>query len=226
LPRRAANQTRVTEQQMKRIFLIICIIGAMMAPMILHAQTPEEVIELMNTEFRKGDSLGMSFDFVMSIPILGKFKTTNYTLGDKLRIEMSKDGNKSISWNDGTTEWEYDVEKNEVRITNAKPKEENANAGDTGLVTGIADGYDLSFDRKTDDKTWYITCKKSKSNKDKDDPKRIDLAVSKTTYLPVYMKTKSKTIGISMEDFRLGVTEEKVTFNPANYPNAKIIDER
>lgn len=197
----------------------------MTAPMNLHAQTPEEVVELMNTEFRKGDSLGMSFDFAMSIPILGEFRSTNYTLGDKLRIELLVKGNKVTSWNDGITEWEYDPEKNEVKITNAKPREKS-NSGDTGLVTGVADGYDLSFDRKTNDQVWYIVCKKNKSNKDKDDPKRIDLAVSKADYSTIYMKTKAKGIGISMENFKIGVTEEEVTFNPADYPNAKIIDER
>ena len=211
---------------MKRIFLIICFVGAMMAPMNLRAQTPEEVVERMNAEFRKGDSLGMSFDFVMSIPILGEFRSTNYTLGDKLKIELFAKGNKVTSWNDGTTEWEYNLEKNEVKITNAKPKEEKDNSGDTGLVTGVSEGYDLSFDKKTNDKVWYIVCKKNKSNKEKDDPKRIDLAVSKADYSTIYMKTKAKGIGISMENFKVGVTEKEVTFNPADYPNATIVDER
>jgi outer membrane lipoprotein-sorting protein len=198
----------------------------MMAPMNLCAQTPEEVVERMNAEIRKGDSHGMSFDLVMSIPILGEFRSTNYTLGDKLKIELFAKGNKVTSWNDGTTEWEYDPEKNEVKITNAKPEEEKNNSGDTDLVTGVSEGYDLSFDRKTDDKVWYIVCKKNKSNKDKDDPKRIDLAVSKADYSVIYMKTKAKGIGISMENFKVGVTKKEVTFNPADYPNAKIVDER
>ena len=116
--------------------------------------------------------------------------------------------------------------KNEVKITNAKPKEENTNSGDANLVTGVSEGYDLSFDKKTDDEVWYITCKKNKSNKDKDDPKRIDLAVAKADYSTVYMKTKSNVIRISMENFKIGVSEAQVTFNPADYPNAKIIDER
>jgi hypothetical protein len=226
LPHRTANQTCAIEQEMKRIFLIICFIGATMASMNLRAQTPEEVVERMNTEFSKGDSLGMSFDFVMSIPILGTFRSTNYTLGDKLKIELNVKGNKVITWNDGTTEWEYDSEKNEVKITKAKPKEDNENSGNTDLVTSVSEGYDLSFDKKTNDKVWYIVCKKNKSNKDKDDPKRIDLAISKADYSTIYMKTKAKGIGISMENFKLGVTEAQVTFNPANYPNAKIIDER
>ena len=198
----------------------------MMAPMNLRAQTPEEVVERMNAEIRKGDSLGMSFDFMMSIPILGEFRSTNYTLGDKLKIELLAKDKKVTSWNDGITEWEYDTEKNEVKITNAKPRENNANSGDTNLITGVSEGYDLSFDRKTNDKVWYIVCKKNKSNKDKDDPKRIDLAVSKADYSTIYMKTKAKGIGISMENFHIGVTEKDVTFNPADYPNAKIVDER
>ena len=197
-----------------------------MAPMNLRAQTPEEVIERMNAEIRKGDSLGMSFDFVMSIPILGEFRTTNYTLGDKLKIELLAKDNKVTSWNDGTTEWEYDPEKNEVKITNAKPKEEKDNSGNTELVTGVSEGYDLFFDKKTNDQVWYIVCKKNKSNKEKDDPKRIDLAVSKADYSTIYMKTKLKGIGISMENFHIGVTEEQVTFNPADYPTATIVDER
>ena len=40
------------------------------------------------------------------------------------------------------------------------------------------------------------------------------------------MKTKAKGIGISMENFKVGVTEAQVTFNPADYPDATIIDER
>ena len=125
---------------MKRSFLIICFIGAMIASMNLRAQTPEEVVERMNAELRKGDSLGMTFDFVMSIPILGEFKSTNYTLGDKLRVDLIDKDKKTINWSDGTTEWEYDSEKNEVKITNAKPKEENTNSGDANLVTGVSEG--------------------------------------------------------------------------------------
>lgn len=211
---------------MKRIFLIFSFIGAMTASMFVNAQTPQEVVERMETEFGKGEALGTAFDFVISIPILGEFKSTNYVLGEKLRIEVEVKGEKTISWNDGTIEWKYQVEKNEVTIKKAKPNEKDENTGDTGLVKGIGEGYDLSFDKKTDNKTWYITCKKNKQNKDKDDPKRIDLAVSKATYLPVYLKTKAKGVSVTMENFKIGVDEAFVSFNPADYPNVKIIDER
>ena len=71
-----------------------------------------------------------------------------------------------------------------------------------------------------------MICKKNKSNKDKDDPKRVELAVSKADYSTVYMRTKKNGIRISMENFKIGVDEAFVTFNPADYPDAKIIDER
>ena len=119
---------------MKRIFLIICLMWATVASANLFAQTPEEVVERMTAELSKGDSLGMSFDFVMSIPIIGEFRSTNYTLGDKMRMEMSDNGKKTITWSDGVTDWEYDAEKNEVKITNAKPKENNENTGNVGLA--------------------------------------------------------------------------------------------
>ena len=211
---------------MKRVFLIVCFVVAMIAPTNLLAQTPEEVVERMNVELNKGDSLGLAFDFVMSIPILGEFRATSYTLGKKLRMEMIKDGKKNISWTDGTTDWDYDAETNEIKITNAKPKEESETSGNVGLAKGATEGYDLSFEKKTNDKVWYIFCKKSKSNKDKDDPKKMYIAVSKADYSCVYLKTKMKGIGISMENCKVGVTEKQVTFNPAEFPSAKIIDER
>ena len=169
----------------------------------------------------------MSFEFVMSIPILGEFRTVNYVLGDKMKIlDMTDKNNTITTWSDGTTDWQYDPSKNEVKITNAKPSSSNDNSGSTDLVTGVSEGYDLSFDRKTDDNVWYIVCKKNRSNKDKDDPKRIDLAVSKSDYSTIYMKTRAKGIGISMENFKIGVTEAEVTFNPADYPGVTIVDQR
>lgn len=214
---------------MKRISLIICFIGAIMASINLHAQTPEQVVERMTAELNKGDSLGMTFDLVMSIPILGTFRSTNSVLGDKMRLEVSEKGKRSITWDDGTTQWKYDSEKNEVELTKSKReenKEGNENAGDTELFQSLANGYDLSFEKKTDDKVWYIQCKKNKSNKEKDDPKQMNVAVSKADYSCIYLKTKTKGISISMENFKIGVPEQQVTFNPDEFPGVKIVDNR
>ena len=171
----------------------------------------------------------MTFDLVMSIPILGTFRSTNSVLGDKMRLEVSEKGKRSITWDDGTTQWKYDSEKNEVELTKSKReenKEGNENAGDTELFQSLANGYDLSFEKKTDDKVWYIQCKKNKSNKEKDDPKQMNVAVSKADYSCIYLKTKTKGISISMENFKIGVPEQQVTFNPDEFPGVKIVDNR
>ena len=60
----------------------------------------------------------------------------------------------------------------------------------------------------------------------KDDAKKIDLVVSKATYLPVSLKTKSLLFTVSIENYALGVSEESVTFDPAAYPDARIVDKR
>ena len=50
--------------------------------------------------------------------------------------------------------------------------------------------------------------------------------MSKETYLPLYHRCKEKGITVSLENVEIGVNEEEVNFDPANYPGVKIIDER
>ena len=69
-------------------------------------------------------------------------------------------------------------------------------------------------------------CKKSRSNTNKDDPKNMDLVVAKGTYMPKSLSTKVTGITITMRDLDYNVTEKDVTFNPADYPGVKIVDER
>ena len=77
----------------------------LIAPATLCAQTPEEVVQRMYAELEKGNTQGLVFDMVMSIPIVGEFRSTNSILGDKLKTEITEKGNNSISWSDGTTKW-------------------------------------------------------------------------------------------------------------------------
>ena len=98
-----------------------------------------------------------------------------------------------------------------------------SNADD--MFSGITKGYDVKLQSETD-KAWYFKCKKSKGNKDKNDPKKMDLVVEKGTYYPISLSTKAMIASISIHDVSFGVTEDQVTFNPAAYPNAKVIDKR
>ena len=133
---------------------------------------------------------------------------------------------KAIMWMNETTKWEYDQQTNEIVITSNEPsKDKDKGNSEMKAFDSLTDGYDLVLEKETAD-AWYILCKKSKSNKDKDDPNKMNLAVSKATNLPIYLRMKQSVVTVSIENVGIGVSEKSVTFNPAEYPNAKIIDKR
>jgi outer membrane lipoprotein-sorting protein len=128
-----------------------------------------------------------------------------------------------ITWTDGKTSWTYNSKKNEVEISKQEGSSESE--GDAEMFNGITQGYDVTIDKETA-KTWELICKKSKSNKDKDAPKKMELVVAKGTFMPISLKTKISGIGITMRNISFGVTEKQVTFNANEYPGATIIDKR
>ena len=208
---------------MKKLIAIISFIALATAAI---AQTAEEIITRMETEMRKHDeSEGVAMTMDMKIIIIGTISSRNYVLGDKMRIEAKKEGKDYITWSDGKTDWVYDSEKNEIEITNVKPKEKSETNSDTKLFQGITDGYDVKIDKETATE-WHIRCKRSKSNPDKDAPKRMDLVVAKGTYWPVSLSTSVTAATVTLRDISFGVTEEQVTFNPKDFPNATIVDKR
>lgn len=190
----------------------------------LSAQTPEEIVKEMTTRLARCESEGFSMDFSIGLPIVGTFVSHNMVRGEKLRSEMEKEGKKSISWTDATTKWSYDVNAGEITIS-TKDSSTSSDTSDMEAFEGIVDGYDLVLQKETVD-TWYILCKKSRKNKDKNDPKRMELAVAKTTYLPVYLRARQSLFSFSIENITPGVSEESVTFDPAGFPGVKIIDNR
>lgn len=190
------------------------------------AQTATEIVERMDKKISAFDEKdGVGFVMEMKIPILGTFSAKTESRGDKLRMEMQKGDVHSINWSDGTTQWDYDVIKNEIVITNVDKKKDSKTEGDAELFKGICDGYNVSLDKETD-KFWFIKCKKSKNNMEKDDPKTMDLIVEKGTYNPKSLSAKLKGITITMRDLAYGIPESRVTFNPADYPTATIVDKR
>lgn len=207
---------------MKKLFGIISFIVFASVAM---AQTPQEIVSRMDEEMSKHEKEGMIITIDMKIPILGTMSTRTYSIGDKARVEARMLGNDVIIWTDGTTEWSYTPKDNEITITNQKEKEKTESEGDAEMLVGITEGYDVSIDKETATE-WTILCKKSKSNKDKDAPKRMELVVAKGTYMPVSLKTKMKGSTINMYDISYGVTEEEVTFKAEDYPDATIVDKR
>lgn len=208
---------------MKIKYIIIALTAMFLSGAVLSAQTPEEIVQKMIAEMDRGDVEGFSMDFNMKIPIIGTVYSHNMVLGDKMKSEINGKDKTSVSWSDATTKWTYKSETGEITIEN-KTSSGSENTG-TENFDNIADGYKLTLKKETAD-AWYIVCKKLRSNKNKDDAKKMELTVSKATYLPICLRAKTLLFTFSIENYALGVSEESVTFDPAAYPNATIIDKR
>lgn len=195
---------------MKRLLAIISFIALATTAM---AQTAEEIVSRMNAEISKhNESEGFAITMDMKIILVGTISSRSYILGDKMRIEANKDGKDFVTWSDGKTEWSYDSETNEIEIKNAKPKEKSDKDSNTKMFKDVTEGYDVRIDKETATE-WHIRCKRSKSNPDKDAPKRMDLVVAKETYWPVSLTTSVTAASVTMRDISFGVTESQVTFN-------------
>lgn len=209
---------------MKRLLTTVIAFVAFVAVAV--AQTPEEIIARMETELNQYEKSGVIMTVDMKLSILGTMTTKTYSLDQKTRMENTVMGIDMVTWTDGVTMWMYNSKNQEVEINDFQNKSAEADAeGDIGMFNGITEGYDVSIDKETPE-AWYIYCKKSKSNTDKDAPKKMDLVIAKETYMPISLTTKMDGIKITMRDISFGVTEEQVTFDPAEFPGVKIVDKR
>ena len=205
---------------MKRMTLMVSLLFAALSAM---AQTPLEIVSRMEEEMNKHETDGLVMTVDVKIPIIGTMHTRTYALGDKMRIDAKMMGVDMITWSDGVTQWEYNGKTDEITIS--KDDGSSSDGGDAEMFDNIIAGYDVILKKETAD-AWYITCKKSKTNTDKDAPKTMDLIVAKDTYYPVSLSAKASGVTMTMRDISFGVTEEQVTFDSRKYPRAKIIDKR
>lgn len=208
---------------MKRFF--ICIAALLASVAISFAQTPEEIIGRMDAEMAKADEMGLAITMDLTIPIIGKTSAAMRVRGDKSRTEMSIKDVKETLWMDKTTMWTYSSTSNEVVIESRKNDSKNSQEENIEMFSGITEGYDVKLEKETAD-TWQFRCDKSKSNTNKDDPKKMTLIVSKKDYMPISLSTKVKGITVTMRDAKLGVSESEVTFNASSLPGVTITDKR
>lgn len=207
---------------MKKI--LFTLLAALFAATALSAQTAEEIIARMDQEIQRFSAEGSFFVMEIKMPIVGTVATDVYILGDKYKMEADIKGNRVLHWSDGVSDWEYDTSKREIVITKAKPSSSQAE-DNMKMLKSAADGYDVKLTKETDE-AWYIRCTKSRTNKVKDDPKKMEMVISKETYLPISTKAGTGMVTVSMLNMRVGVTEEEVTFRPEDYPGIPIYDER
>ena len=203
---------------MKKLVLAFMAVWAAVVAAV--AQTPEEIVSRMEAEMNSHAGEGIAMTVDIKIPILGTATSRSYVYGSKLRVEMKMMGAQVVTWSDGETSWTYVSKDNSLIIRSAGHKK--ANTGNVELFMGITDGYDVSMKKETAG-AWHLLCKKSKGNKDEDDPKTMDLVVSKNNYYPLSLKASMSGMTMTMRDISFDVTEADVTFDIAKYPGVKII---
>ena len=207
-------------KDMKRFAILAALLFTAVTAM---AQTPEEIANRMGEEFKKRAEDGVTMAIDTKVPILGKISIKTFSLGNKMRSETRMMGTEIITWTDGETEWEYDSKTNELKIT--KVGDPSSGSDDAELFSSVTDGYDLLLKKETDS-AWYIACKKSKTNTNKNVPKSIELVVDKATYLPVSMSTRMSGVSMTIHDISFEVTEEQVAFDLGKCQGARVIDKR
>jgi hypothetical protein len=208
---------------MKRI--IITLFAALFAATALWAQTPDEILARMDKEVARFDKEGVNMIMDIKIPLLGTYSTDMHILGDMYKATLRVKDEMSITWSDGITTWDYDSSDNELTISPAKPKEETDAQSNMEMLDSVTEGYDVKLKKETAE-AWEFVCTRSKTNPNKDDPKKMNLVISKTTYLPISVSVSEKGVRITMRDFVIGVNEEQIRFDPSKYQNAKIVDLR
>ena len=206
---------------MKRFLIVIVALAAFAS--VAYSQTADEIIARMEQELKKGETQGTAITFDIHIPLLGEVSSRIKTLGDFSRADLDAKGEKGIIWVAKDTTWTYSSKDNEIVIETGKSKDSSQDGNE--MLNGITEGYDATIVKETAD-TWQLRCNKSKSNKDKDDPGKMDLVVSKKTYLPVSLTAKVKGITMTLRNFSIGVSKKDVTFNPSEFKGAKMTDKR
>ena len=192
------------------------------------SQTGQEIVNRMNRMISDRKSQGICVSVDVKIPVVGTITTKTYSLGKKSRLEIESSKINTITFIDDTLQWTYIPGNTDVVLTNIQIGNANAsdNPGmDVGMFDDIPEGYDISIKSQNAVK-WELLCKRKKSNKDDDAPKTINLEVRKGTFEPISMSTKMMGINCTMHHFIFGVTENKVTFNPDDFPGVNIVDQR
>jgi len=208
---------------MKKFLTLL--LPALLAATALSAQTTEEILARMDQETNRFDAEGFSMVMEIRLPILGAFATTVHTRGDKYMMVTDVKGETGINWSDGKTDWAYDASKNEITIENHKAGTTSDAENNKKMIDSVTEGYDVRLKGQTDE-VWQFRCTKSRTNTNKDDPRNMDLVVSKSTYLPVSIKASLHGVTVTLRDFAVGIDEKDITFDAARYPGATIIDKR
>ncbi len=207
---------------MKRVLLVAVALTAFAA--LAAAQSADEIVDRMDKELKRGETEGIAMIMDMKVPLLGEFSTKIKSRGKMNRADVEVKGEKAVIWTFNDTSWTYTPKTNQIEIQIVKSGDKSSGK-EAEMLDDITEGYDVSIASETADR-WNILCKKSKGNKSKDDPSKMDLVVSKKTWLPISLAAKMKGLTITLRDMSIGVSKAQVTFDPSAYKGATIVDKR
>ena len=206
---------------MKRLTLVLFALVALAFSGF--AQTADEIVARMEKEVARGEKEGVAMTMTMKIPLVGEIVTKMKVIGDDTRSVVKMKEEDMVIWTDKTTIRSYSSKSNEIVIENSKSDRSDNKEQD--MFKGIATGYKTTITGETD-ATWSLKCVRTHDNPDKDDLKRMDIVVSKKTFLPVRLTAKASVATLIISDYSIGVTPEEVKFDASAYPGVKITDKR
>ncbi len=202
---------------MKKLFSVIVSLAFALSAW---AQSAEAILAKMDEAINQHEKEGVAMVVETKVPVVGTVRMKSLMLGDKVRMETKILGHLIIIWDDGETEYTLDAKKKELDIVKSSGVSAQ-DSGDMGMFSGITNGYDVTIKKENAD-AWYILCKKSSNNPNKEDPETMDVVVAKGTYLPISLSTKIEGVKMTMRDLSFGVTEEQVSFDISQYPGVKV----
>ena len=212
---------------MKKLLLLAV---AVMAAVAAQAQIPDRVKEIMDKCSQKmNNPAGLEIDMKLHVGMVvismnGTMKV--YSKGDKAKsivsIKMMGQEIKHVSGFDGENDWELKPavkkdEKDSLIITKADKKAK----GDYDMDLDMTDTYGKA-ELKEKGKFYVITFTKPK---DKDDPKKSIVKISKESYYLQEMEGKMGigTMTMTVEKYKVGVSDDKLRLDPDEFPGAVVV---
>ena len=193
------------------------------------AQTAETIFEEAAKTYEKSNGISAQFAANMQSEKLGvseSFEGTIQMKGDK--FVLITPGMRT--WYDGKTQWTYIVSTDEVNLT-TPTGDDLQFVNPMILLRSYKKDFNLKYIGESTADTGRMAHDLQLTAKRNSDIEKIDVQIEKTTSLPVrmtvYMKNGLRSL-IRISKMLTGINQPDsfFTFNPADYPDAFIVDLR
>lgn len=216
---------------MKRMITrMMCMLALCTGLTLTSAQTPRQVLDATASVFsgKKGVKAQFKADSFVKGELKGSVSGTMCIQGNKFQMTTPS----MITWFNGTTQWSYSKDNEEVNIS-TPTDEELQNINPSTFVQLYKSGYDYKMkETSLRGKTCYeITLSAQKKNKDKN-LRTIILNIDKSNYdlmcVRMFPKNGKDCTRISVHQLQKGMnfSTSDFEFTPKDYPKAEIIDLR